>query len=404
VSQRVLIVGAGQAAAQTAISLRQAKFDGEIVMLGAERWLPYQRPPLSKQMLQGEWDAERCLLRKPEFYDQHEIRIEEGRVATGVEIDARTVATADGESFAYDWLVIATGSELIRLALPGSDLDGVCYLRSLNDALRLAPRLSAGERVTVVGGGYIGLEVAASARKADCEVVVVEALDGLMKRSALPEVAAWLQRRHEAEGVDIRLGSGVAAFEGDGSLEAVVLTDGTRVACDTAVVGVGVRPAVGWLESSGIDCARGVLSDERCRTSVENVYAAGDCSEHRHATLPGRRVLESVQNAIGQGRIVAAQITGQDKVYDEVPWFWSEQYDCRLQMAGLPGEGDRTVLRGPAAEGSFSAFTLADGRVTGVQAINAPKDFMAGKMMIARNTVVDAEALANSENELKELM
>ena len=355
-------------------------------------------------MLQGEWDAERCLLRKPEFFEQHDVVIEERQRVEEIDTNASTVTTAEGDVLGYEWLVIATGSELNRLDLPGADLEGIGYLRTLNDALALQPRLRPGRAMAVIGGGYIGLEVAASARKAGVEVTVIEALDGLMKRSALADIASYLQQRHEREGVDVRLNTAVTGFEGDSCLESVMLEDGTWVECDTAVIGIGVRPAVSWLDDSPVACRRGVLVDERCRTNVENVFAAGDCTEHRHVNYPDRQVLESVQNAIGQGRIVAAQITGTDKSYDEVPWFWSEQYDCRLQMAGLPGSEDLVVRRGEPDTDHFSLFTLDGGTVSGVQAINAPKDFMAGKMMIGKRTVVDPSALADTTIDVKELM
>ncbi len=403
-NNRVLIIGAGQAAAQTAMSLRQAKFEGEILILGSESHYPYQRPPLSKQLLQGSWQADRCLLRKAEYYDQHDITLQHGITVEDVDTAVSAVRTANGDVLSYDWLVICSGSELNRLDLPGCGLDGVQYLRTLDDAVQLQPRLQQGRRIVVVGGGYIGLEVAASARKNGCEVTVVEVLDGLMKRSALPEIARFLQQRHEREGVAVLLDTMVSGFGGEHALAAVHLQAQNSLDADVAVVGIGVKPAIGWLASCAVACGRGVLVDERCRTNIENVYAAGDCTEHVHVNYAGTRVLESVQNAIGQGRIVAAQITGTDKQYDEVPWFWSEQYDCRLQMAGLPGVDDEIVQRGDSRSGSFSLFSLSDGRPTGVQAINAAKDFMAGKLLIAKNANVDAARLARTEVDLKELL
>jgi 3-phenylpropionate/trans-cinnamate dioxygenase ferredoxin reductase subunit len=404
----VIIAGAGQAGAQTAMSLRQSGFEGEIIVLGGEPHLPYQRPPLSKQVLQGEWTAERCLLRKPEFYTQHEIDVRTGVDVTGVDPKAGLLYTADDQTFEYDWLVVCTGSQLNRLVLAGTDesgnMPGVHYLRSLDDALALHPLLKSGMKLAVIGGGYIGLEVAASARKHGCEVAVVEVMDELMKRSALPGIAAFLRKRHESEGVRLHLETAVTGFSGTPALEGVQLDSGETLHVDAAVVGVGVRPAIDWLAGSGIACNRGILVDERCRSNFSNVLAAGDVTEHSHVRYPGRQVLESVQNAIGQARVVAAQITGKDKFYEEVPWFWSEQYDCRLQMAGLPGPDDEILRRGDPGSGSFSLLTISGKRLTGVQAINAARDFMAGKQLIARNEELDVARLGDNETELKELL
>jgi 3-phenylpropionate/trans-cinnamate dioxygenase ferredoxin reductase subunit len=390
------------------MSLRQGGYDGEIIMLGGEPHLPYQRPPLSKQVLQGEWTAERCLLRKPEFYTQHDIDVRTGVDVAGVDPKAGLLYTADDQTLGYDWLVVCTGSQLNRLVLAGTDksgnMPGVHYLRSLDDALALHPLLKSGMKLAVIGGGYIGLEVAASARKHGCEVAVVEVMDELMKRSALPGIADFLRKRHEREGVRLHLETAVTGFSGTPALEGVQLDSGETLHVDAAVVGVGVRPAIDWLAGSGIACNRGILVDERCRSNFSNVLAAGDVTEHSHVRYPGRQVLESVQNAIGQARVVAAQITGKDNCYEEVPWFWSEQYDCRLQMAGLPGPDDEIMRRGDPGSGSFSLLTIRGERLTGVQAINAARDFMAGKQLIARNEKLDVTRLGDDQTELKELL
>ena len=225
-----------------------------------------------------------------------------------------------------------------------------------------------------------------------------------MKRSALPQIARYLQDRHSREGVKLFLDTAVTGFSGSERLDGVVLGDGTVLPADAAVVGVGVKPAIDWLADSGIECNRGVLVNDRCQTNIPKVLAAGDVTEHEHLRYTGKRVLESVQNAIGQGRLVAAQINGADSRYEEVPWFWSEQYDCRLQMAGLPGPEDEIVSRGDPESGSFSLLAIDEGRVTGVQAINAPRDFMAGKQLIAKNEVHETTLLRNPETDLKELL
>lgn len=401
---RVLIIGTGQAGLQTAISLRQGGFGGEILMAGSEAHLPYQRPPLSKQVLQGAWPPERCQLRKPRFFEEHEIKVLPGKTAAGVDSDACRVSFTDGDVIDYDWLALCTGSSLRRLQLPGSELPGVHYLKSREDALSLHDALAQGRRIAVIGGGYIGLEVAASARKLGCAVTVVEMLDRLMRRSARPEIAEFLERRHRDEGVTFHLGTGITGFTGSDRIEGVTLEGGDTFAADLVLVGIGVVPNVQWLEGSGIACGRGVLVDPRCRTSVETVFAAGDVAEQRSPRYAGGAILESVQNAVGQGRVVADNILGNEREYDETPWFWSEQYDCKLQMAGLPSDDEDFVIRGSIAASSFSLFGLAEGRVSSVQCINAPMEFMVSRQLITSGAEVDATRLADTETNLKELL
>jgi 3-phenylpropionate/trans-cinnamate dioxygenase ferredoxin reductase subunit len=401
-STRTLIIGSGQAGVQLAVSLRLAGYQGEIQMVGKESHLPYQRPPLSKQILKKEWAAERCQLRHLDFFEKHDIKLLPGVTATRLDVSASQVDLDDGSSLQYDNLAICTGSRLNRLNIAGSDLPGVCYLRTIDHALELASRLKEGVRVAIIGGGYIGLEVAAAARIQGCEVTVIEALDQVMKRSALPEIAEFLHRRHENEGVSFRMNSRVSAIQGDSSVSGVELEDGSVIDADVVMVGVGVRPELRWLEGSGIDMQRGVKVDQSCRTNFNNIYAAGDVTELCHPLLQGWQVLESVQNAVSQGKIIAANIQQMDASYSEVPWFWSEQYDCRLQMAGIPRQGDVQVKRVHPDTGGLSIFSVSDKQLIAVQSVNAPLDYMIGRQLITKQIAVQEEKLADITFNLKE--
>lgn len=402
-SQRVVIVGAGQAGLQVGMSLRQGGFTGKVVLLGAEAHLPYQRPPLSKQVLKGEWPAEKCLLRQQAFLDQQDIDVRPGSTVRSVDTTLRQLTLADQRVVDYDTLVIATGARLNRLQLSGSSLGGIHYLRSLDDALSLKDQLRPGRRLVVAGGGYIGLEVAASARSLGCEVDVIELQDQLMKRSALPVIAAHLQARHQAEGVRVHLGRLMTEIHGGDRVRAVSLDDGTLIEADLVLKGLGVRPELRWLKDSGVETALGVRVDSHCRTNLPDVYAAGDVAEYHHPLLAGAMVLESVQNAVSQGKVVADNILGKATEYTEVPWFWSEQYDCRFQMAGLPRAGDELVIR-QSSPNSVSVLSLGNDRLHAIQCINAPRDYMAARKLIAEGSNVDMDRLRLPTTELKELL
>jgi len=397
-------VGAGQSGVQVAISLRQGGYAGEVILAGKESHVPYQRPPLSKQILKNEWAAERCHLRHLEFYSEHNIDLLTGVVATALDLDTRKVSLDNGTDLAFSHLAICTGSQLNRLPVPGAALPGVHYLRTIDDAIVLSEAFESCRHLVIIGGGYIGLEVAAAARTRGCEVTVVEALDQLMKRSALRPVANWLHRRHENEGVRFCLERKVVSLQGHDHVSGVELDGGEVVPADRVMVGVGVRPDLAWLEGSGIRTGRGVRVDRACRTSAEGIYAAGDVAEFEHPLLDGWQVLESVQNAVSQGKLVAANILGRNEAYTEVPWFWSEQYDCKLQMAGIPRADDQTVHRDNPDTGGFSLFSLTGDRLSAVQCLNSPRDYMVGRQLIAHGSSPDPLALANPQISLKDLL
>ncbi len=401
---RFVIIGAGQAGVQVAMSLRQGGFEGEVTLVGKETHVPYQRPPLSKQVLKREWAAERCQLRHLEFYEQHQIQLLQGAAAQSVDVVKQQVVLSDKSVCPYSGLAICTGASLNRLPVPGAELAGVFYLRNLDQALELSGLLKEGIRLAVIGAGYIGLEVAASARSLGCDVTVIEAQDEIMKRSAVPGIAAYLRQYHEQQGVSILLGTGVKQILGNGKAESVELTSGEKIPVDLVMVGIGVRPDIGWLADSAVATHRGVKVDAHCRSSVENVYAAGDVAELMHPLLSGWQVLESVQNAVSQGKVVAANLMGGSQSYTDTPWFWSEQYDRRLQMAGIPRAADTLVRREHPETGGFSYFSVQGETVHAVQSINAPRDYMVGRQMIGNRTAITEKVLADHSVNIKELL
>lgn len=402
-SGQAVIIGAGQAGAQGAQSLRAAGFQGRIVLLGEEPAAPYQRPPLSKSYLQGTLGADRLALKPDAFYAQSEIDLRLGVRAAAIDRAKARVEIEGGEPIAYDRLLIATGAPPRRLNCPGAELPGVHYLRTAADSDRLRPALSGARRIVIVGAGYIGLEVAASARKAGCEVTVLEAQARVLQRVAGPDISAFFDGLHRAHGVDLRTGAMLAGFEGRDKIEAAVLANGERIACDAALVGVGASPAIALAIEAGLAIENGVATDDHARTSDPAIYAAGDCASHP-SRLYGRRLrLESVPNAIEQAKVAGANMAGGDAVYDAVPWFWSDQYDVKLQTAGVAEGADEAVVRGDPAAARFSVWSLKEGRVLAVDAVNDPAAFLASKKIIAAKAPVDAKSLADPATDLKSL-
>ena len=398
-----VIIGAGQAGAQAAVSLRQSGFADRIVMIGEEPQRPYQRPPLSKAYLQGELSAERLLLRPDAFYEKDAIEVRTGVSAVAIDRGAARVALSDGSDLAYDRLLIATGAPPRRIACPGADLAGIRYLRTMADSDALRPVLASGKRLVIVGGGYIGLEVAAVARKSGVDVILLEAMDRALARVAGPELSVFFRTLHEAAGVDMRFGAAVAGFEGRGKVEHAILADGTRIVCDAVLVGIGALPATGLAASAGLAVDNGVVVDEQARTSDPHISAAGDVTNFP-SPLYGRRMrLESVPNAIEQAKVAGAVMTGRTAVHDFVPWFWSDQYDVKLQTAGLSEGADRTVLRGDPAAKRFSIWSLKDGRLLAADCVNDSAAFATARRLIAAKASPAPERLADPGIDYKSL-
>lgn len=404
---RIVIIGAGQAGAQVCASLRADGHKGPVTLIGEEASPPYQRPPLSKGFLKGELSADRLWLRPLTWYADNGVDLMLSMRALRIDRAAREVVLEHGGRVAYDRLVLATGSRPRPVPFPGGDLAGVHELRSLEDVTRLRPAMVAGRRMVVIGGGYIGLEGAAVARQMDLQVTLVEAAPRLLARVAGPVLADFFAREHAAQGVDVRTGVGVAGIERAGEGLCVRLSGGEVLACDLVLVGIGIVPNEEIAREAGLACGPrpgcGITTDRDGRTSDPAVFACGDCASRPlvHAGRLGR--LESVHNAIEQGKLVAAAIMGQARPVEDVPWFWSDQYDLKLQIAGL-GEGyDRETVRGDPASRSFAVFYQRGGRVIAVDAVNEPTAFLAAKRMIARGVTLAPGELSDTSQSLKDL-
>jgi 3-phenylpropionate/trans-cinnamate dioxygenase ferredoxin reductase subunit len=402
-SEHLVIVGGGQAAAQAVQSLRQQNYAGAITMLADEPYPPYQRPPLSKKYLAGELTRERLLLRPAAFYQEKGVTLELGCRAAELDLAARKVRLEDGRSLGYDRLLLTTGSRVRRLAVPGVDLAGVHYLRTIADVDAITASLTPGARAVLVGAGYIGLEVAAVLRQRGLTVTVLEALDRVLSRAVSPEVSAFYAACHHAAGVALHYRAVVKALQGTTRVTAVETADGETFACDVVIIGIGVVPNVELAAAAGLACDNGIRVDEFARTADPCVVAAGDCTNHPHPLL-GRHIrLESVPNAIHQAKVAAATLLGAPVAYSEVPWFWSDQYDLKLQIVGLSTGYDEVVLRGDPATRSFAAFYLSGGRLLAVDAVNSPREFLAGKKLVASRASVPADTLRDPRIDLAAL-
>ncbi len=399
----VAIAGAGHAAGQVVATLRQKKFDGTIVLLGEEPWLPYQRPPLSKKYLAGQLDAERLHFKPQSFYDHPQIEVRLETRIEAIDRTAKRLALTGNETLSYDTLVVATGARPRKLDVPGVDLAGVHYLRTIADVNSIRDELGKGTRLAIVGAGYIGLEVAAVASQLGAKVTVMEMEERVMSRVVSPPVSAFYQNEHATHGVDIMLSTGVSGFSGNGKVTAVDLSDGKQVPADMAIIGIGIVPNTELAGDAGLEVDNGIVVDDHCRSSDPQIFAVGDCTQHPNEVL-GRRVrLESVHNALEQAKTAAANICGEDSRYAQVPWFWSDQYDLKLQIAGLSQGHDQVVMRGDPGTRSFACLYLRRGQLIAIDAINSPKDFMQSKALIAAHAVIDPQVLANTEVELKAL-
>lgn len=400
----VVILGAGHAGGTAAALLRQYGHVGPITLVGDEPIPPYQRPPLSKAWLKGEADADSLALKPLEFYAEHNIDFRPNLRAERLARSEKTVTLSDGSSLSYDVLIIATGMRPIRLPIEGADLAGVLSLRSAADAEAIKAALGPGKRLAIVGGGYIGLEVAASARALGADAVVIEREARILARSACEALSTFFHDYHLARGVEFVLGAGVSGFVGEGgSVTGVRLADGRVIDCDVVLLGVGATPNDEIAREAGLECARGIVVDLEARTADPNVFAIGDVT-HRPMPHYGRMFgPESVPSALEQAKQAASAIMGRAAPSPEVPWNWSDQYDLKLQIAGLPFDADKVLLRGDPTSGKFAVFHLKGDQVQSVEAINSPPEFMMGKQLIANRKPVDPAKLADPNVSMKEV-
>ena len=368
--ETIIVIGAGHGAAQCVESLRSAGFGGALIMIGDEAHRPYDRPATSKELLSGGIELDRVFLKRDQFYSDKNIDLRLGVSVTAIDRADHRITLSTGEALGYDKLVIATGARARKLQIPGCDL-------------------------AIIGGGYVGLEVAASATKLGCKVTVIEVLERLLARVAGPEIAKFYEDAHRAAGVELRFGTGIESFTGEGSVKAVRLADGTEIAADAVVVGIGAIPNTELAVAAGLAVDNGIVVDECGRTSDPDIFAIGDVTNHPNDILGKRLRLESVPAAMGQARAAASAIAGTPKPFHELPWFWSDQYDLKLQIAGMSQPGDQVVVRGDPADRRFAAYYLRDGKIVAVNAINSARDFMGAKKLILEGRKPDLAKLAD---------
>jgi 3-phenylpropionate/trans-cinnamate dioxygenase ferredoxin reductase subunit len=402
----IVIIGAGQGAGQAAASLRQAKYEGDITLIGDEAYPPYQRPPLSKAYLSGELPIERVYVRAEKFYNDKNIDLKTSTRVESIDPQAKSVTTDSGETIAYEKLLIATGSRPRKLSITGSDLQGIHYLRTISDVDAIRESMSTARNIVIVGGGYIGLEVASVAVTSGLNVTVMEMEDRILQRVTTPEMSAYYHNLHTSRGLNILTNSTVNGFTGTDKINGVLCKNAageeSEIPADLVIVGIGIIPNIELADVAGVDCDNGIVVDDHCRTSMQDIFAIGDCCNHPNPILDRRLRLESVPNAMEQARVAVANMLGDDKVYAAVPWFWSDQYELKLQMVGFSADGDTQVVRGDMETNQFAVFYLKNNAVVAVDAVNSPKEFMICKQLYGK--VVDPAVLADQETDLKTLL
>lgn len=396
----VVIAGAGQAGFQAAVSLRAEGYEGAVRLVGDESWLPYQRPPLSKAFMLGKQDIDATALRPEEFYAAHKIDLLMGERIEAIDAQRNCVSLKSGGELAYDSLVLATGARNRLLPAKGAELDGVCYLRTRDEAEAINERMERAASVVVIGGGFIGLELAAAAAESGKQVTVVEAQARLMSRAVAPVLSEFFFNLHRAHGIRFALGASVAAI----TESEVVLRECAVYPADLVLVGIGVVPNMELPACAGLAVANGIVVDEQLRTSADNIYAIGDCADHPNRFAGGRARLESVQNAVDQARCVAAAIAGNPRAYDAVPWFWTDQFDAKLQMVGLAQGCDMAITRGDPESRKFSVCHFREGRLMAIDSVNRPADHMAGRKLLASGTQLTPEQAADMSVDLKAII
>lgn len=398
-----VVVGGGQAGGQAIQTLLGESPDSRIVLVGEEALVPYERPPLSKEVLSGEKDPDYTFLKPEAFYRERGVELRLGTRATAIDRARRHVELA-GERIGYDKLLLATGARERRLNVPGENLPGIFYLRTVQDSLAIRENLKSGATLVVVGGGFIGLEAAAAARTRGCRVVVLEIQPTLLNRVVAPEIGKIYEDLHRSRGVEVRTGVVVSGFSGAGRVERVMCSDGTTIPADTVVIGIGTVPNTELAREAGLAVDNGIVVDEYGQTSEGDIFAAGDVTNHPNPLLGKRLRLESWQNAQNQAIAAARSMLGKPTPYAEVPWFWSDQYDVNLQLLGIPDQWDRVVLRGDVGQLKFSAFYLTGDVVVGANAINSAKDIRPARQLIAQKRPVDPGALADPNVPLQALV
>lgn len=397
----VVIVGASHAAAETIASLRKFAWDGQIILIGDEPVLPYQRPPLSKAYYKGEVAAEKLLIRPESFYEKNKVEVKLGLRAKRIDRQSKSIHLSNGETIDYSYLILATGTRARRLPIEGADLTNINYLRTKQDVDGIKSQLKKSSTLVIVGAGYIGLEMAASAVKQGVKVIVFETMERVLARVTSTQVSHFFQTIHQQEGVEIRLNTSLAKFEKTDSGLIAHTAGGEQTPFDSAIIGIGVIPNIELAEEAELNCNNGIVVNQFMQTNDPAIFAIGDCSNHHNIIYDRHIRLESVPNAMEQAKVAAATICGKGQAYNQLPWFWSDQYDVKLQTAGLLQDHDQVVIRGDQTKRKFSAFYLKQNKLIAVDAINSPAEFMLSKKLIVNKTSVDTIQLADPEVSLK---
>ena len=402
--EHLVIVGAGQSAIQCITSLRKEDYPGLITLVGEEEHLPYQRPPLSKGFLEDTVSNERLYFKKLEFFVENKVQLKLGTKAEEIDIENNNIHLSDNTKLSFDKLVFATGSSVRKLDFPGKDLNSIHYLRGLDDALSIKKDLKTRQNIVVVGAGYIGLEVAAIAAKQNKSVTVIEMADRVMNRTVDPQISDYYLKLHQKNGVTFKFNTSLKEIVGASNPEKVICSDGTEVKADMVIIGAGIMPNVELAENAGLSCDNGIVVNEFGKTDHANIYACGDCTNHPNKLLNKKIRLESVHNAMEQSKTVASSIINKSIEYNQIPWFWSDQYDHKLQIVGLSGEHDKVIMRGDMSDAKFMLLYTKDEKLIAVDAVNNSKEFLICKKLVANKVTIKADEISNPDTNLNDLI
>ena len=402
--ENLVVIGAGQSAIQCITSLKKEGYEGSITLVGEEEHLPYQRPPLSKGFLDDSINKERLYFKKLDFFTENKIQLKLGISATSVDIENNLVNLSDEEKLHFDKLVFATGSRVRLLDFPGNDLDNIHYLRGLDDAENIKKGLEKSKHLVVIGAGYIGLEVAAIASEKGVKVSIVEMADRVMSRTVDPQISDYYLNLHQNNGVKFKFNTSLEEIKGQGQVESVVCSDGTSINADMVIVGAGVIPNTEIAQNSGVSCENGILVDEFGRTNFKNVFACGDCTSHPNKLLNMQLRLESVHNAMEQSKAAAMSVLDKPAEYSQIPWFWSDQYDHKLQIVGISGSHDTVTMRGSTDASKFMLFYTRGEELVAVDAVNNPKDFLICRKLVANKVKIKTDMISDLNLNLNDLI
>ena len=402
--EKLVIIGAGQSAIQCITSLKKEGYSGSITLVGEEEHLPYQRPPLSKGFLEDSINKERLYFKKLDFFTENKIQLHLGSSAEKVDMENNKVYLSDRSELEFDKLVFATGSRVRHLDFPGSDLSSIRYLRGLDDAESIKNDLKISQNLVVIGAGYIGLEVAAIAAKNNISVSVIEMADRVMNRTVDPQISQYYLELHQKNGVTFKFNTSLEEIKGDKSVQSVICSDGTEIKADTVIIGAGIIPNFELAEDAGIDCTNGIEVDEYGRTNLKNIYACGDCTNHPNKLLNKDLRLESVHNAMEQAKTVASSIMSNPSEYNQIPWFWSDQYDHKLQIVGLSGDHDTVTMRGDTSDSKFMLFYTREDELIAVDSINNSKEFLICRKLVTNKVKIKPSMISDPTTNLNDLI